>query len=154
MICFTCLILHRIVCIDLKCNGFVLVSKEVELIHFVCSKCIRSIWTKINTNALHSNSIHSISCKNLTISRKSDVWRQLYLFFQVVIIIPTDGHRQHVKIGFGGNVMTGRKKTYSRLAGYVFQRVQITTGKKYDRKKKHTVVRPSVGNWKKLRPEK
>ncbi len=48
--------------------------------------------------------------------------------------------------------MTG-KKTYSRLAGYVFQRVQITTGKKYDQKKKRTVVRPSVGNWKKIRPE-
>ncbi len=27
------------------------------------------------------------------------------------------------------------KKTYSHLAGYVFQRVQITTGKNYDRKK-------------------
>ncbi len=43
---------------------------------------------------------------------------------------------------------------YSRLAGYVFQWVQITTGKNYDRKKKRTVVRPLVGNWKKLRPEK
>jgi hypothetical protein len=28
-----------------------------------------------------------------------------------------------------------RKKTYSRLAGYVFQRVQITTGKNYNQKK-------------------
>ncbi len=28
------------------------------------------------------------------------------------------------------------KKMYSRLDGYVFQRVQITTGKKFDRKKK------------------
>ncbi len=28
-----------------------------------------------------------------------------------------------------------RKKMYSHLAGYVFQRVQITTGKNYDRKK-------------------
>jgi hypothetical protein len=27
------------------------------------------------------------------------------------------------------------KKRYSRLAGYVFRLVQITTGKKYDRKK-------------------
>jgi hypothetical protein len=36
--------------------------------------------------------------------------------------------RNYVKIGFGGNVTTGTKK-YSRLAGYVFQRVQITTGK-------------------------
>ncbi len=79
-------------------------------------------------------------------------------FFQVVIIIPTDeglffSGRNCVKIGFGGNVTTG-KKTYSRLAGYVFQRVQITTGKNYDRKKKRTVVRPSVGNWKKIRAEK
>ncbi len=59
----------------------------------------------------------------------------------------------YVKIGFGGNVTTG-EKTYSRLAGYVFQRVQITTGKNYDRKKKRTVIRPSVGNWKKLRQKK
>ncbi len=43
-ICITCPILHKIVCIiDLKCNGYVLVLIEVELIHFVCSKCIRSI---------------------------------------------------------------------------------------------------------------
>jgi hypothetical protein len=28
-----CPILHKIVCIDLKCNGCVLVSIEVELIH-------------------------------------------------------------------------------------------------------------------------
>ncbi len=48
-----------------------------------------------------------------------------------------------------------RKKTYSRLAGYVFQRVQIiTAGKNYDPEKKPTVVWPSVGNWKKIRPEK
>jgi hypothetical protein len=69
---------------------------EVELIHFVCSnsKCIRLNLTKTNTNALHSNPIHSISRKNLTILRKSNVWRRLYLFFQVVIIIPTNGHRQ------------------------------------------------------------
>ncbi len=41
------------------------------------------------------------------------------------------------------------KKTYSCLAGYIFQRVQkITTRKNYDRKK-GTVVWPSVGNWKK-----
>ncbi len=42
-ICITCPILHKFVCIDLKCNGYVLVLIEVELIHFVCSKCIRSI---------------------------------------------------------------------------------------------------------------
>ncbi len=40
----------------------------------------------------------------------------------------------YVKTGFGGNI-TNRKKTYSRLAGYVFQQVRITTGKNYDRKK-------------------
>ncbi len=44
----TCPILHKIVCINLKCNRYVLVLIEVELIHFVCSKCIRSIWTKTN----------------------------------------------------------------------------------------------------------
>ncbi len=43
MICITCSILHEIVCIDHKCNGYVLVLVEVELIHFVCSKCIGSI---------------------------------------------------------------------------------------------------------------
>ncbi len=42
----------QIVCINLKCNGYVLVLIEVELIHFVCSKCIRSIWTKTNTNII------------------------------------------------------------------------------------------------------
>ncbi len=42
-ICITCPILHEFVCIDLKCNGYVLVLIEVELIHFECSKCIRSI---------------------------------------------------------------------------------------------------------------
>ena len=41
-ICITCPILHEIVCIDLKSNGYVSVLIEVELIHFVCSKCIRS----------------------------------------------------------------------------------------------------------------
>ncbi len=34
-ICITCPILHKFVCIDLKCNGYVLVLIEVELIHFV-----------------------------------------------------------------------------------------------------------------------
>ena len=51
-ICITCLILHEIVSIDLKCNGYVLVLIEVELIHFVCSKCLRSIWTKTNTHII------------------------------------------------------------------------------------------------------
>jgi hypothetical protein len=52
MICITCPILHKIVCIDPKCNGYVLGLIEVELIHFLCSKCIRSIWTKTNTNII------------------------------------------------------------------------------------------------------
>jgi hypothetical protein len=44
-------------------------------------------------------------------------------------------------------------KMYSRLAGYVFQRVQITTGKNMTRKKMYSC--PAV-SWKleKLRPEK
>ncbi len=41
--------------------------------------------------------------------------------------------------------MTGQKNAYSRLAGYVFQRVQITTEKNYDRK--NTYSRPAV-SWK------
>ncbi len=41
--------------------------------------------------------------------------------------------------------MTG-KTTYSHLAGYVFQRVQNTTGKKYERKNK-MYSRPAV-SWK------
>ncbi len=43
----------------------------------------------------------------------------------------------YVKIGFGRNVTTG-KKTYSRLACYVFQRVQITTGNNYNQKKTYS----------------
>jgi hypothetical protein len=42
-ICITCPIIHKIVCIDFKCYGYVLVLIEVELIHFVCFKCVRSI---------------------------------------------------------------------------------------------------------------
>jgi hypothetical protein len=72
-----CPVLHEIVCIDLECNGYVLVFIEVELIPFVCSKCIRSVLTKTNTNLLHLNLIDSISHKNLTISRKSDTWYKL-----------------------------------------------------------------------------
>ncbi len=59
------------------------------------------------------------------------------------------------RLRFGGNVTPG-KKTYSRLAGYVFQRVQITTGKNYDRKKRYSrVAWPAVfsGGFK-LQPEK
>jgi hypothetical protein len=65
MICITCPILHKTVCIDLICNGyveveltingFVLVLSKVELIQIECSKCIRSILAKTNTNLSHSN---------------------------------------------------------------------------------------------------
>ncbi len=51
-ICIRFPILHEFVCIDLKCNWYVLVLIEVELIHFVRSKYIRSIWTKTNTNII------------------------------------------------------------------------------------------------------
>jgi hypothetical protein len=70
MICMTCPILHEIVCINLLCNGYVeveltvLVLIQVKLIQIECSKCIRSILAKTNTNSLHSSSIHSISHKN------------------------------------------------------------------------------------------
>ncbi len=55
-----------------------------------------------------------------------------------------------------------RKKTYSRLAGYIFQRVQVTTGKNYDRKKMvqssrltgRFFRRVQITTRKKLRPEK
>jgi hypothetical protein len=61
MICIMCPILHKIICIDLKCNGYVLVLIEVELIHIVCSKCIRSIWTKTNTNIITTwNKKHTV----------------------------------------------------------------------------------------------
>ena len=45
-------------------NGLVLVFIQVELIQIECSKCIRSIIAKTNTNLLHSNLIHSILRKN------------------------------------------------------------------------------------------
>jgi hypothetical protein len=61
-------------------DRFVLVLIQVELIQIECSKCIRSIWTKTNTNLLHSNSISSINRKTRMISR-------LELFFPVVIMI-------------------------------------------------------------------
>jgi hypothetical protein len=38
-----------------------------------------------------------------------------------------------------GGMLRPKKKTYSRLAGYVFPRIQITSRKNYDRKKKDTV---------------
>ncbi len=69
-ICITCPILCKIIwflrkieCIQFVCNEFVLVLAQIDLIQFENSNCIRSIWTKINTNSLHTNSIHSISHK-------------------------------------------------------------------------------------------
>ncbi len=44
-------------------NLYVLVLVQVDLIQFEFSNCIRSICTKTNTNLLHTNSLHSISCK-------------------------------------------------------------------------------------------
>ncbi len=98
------------------------------------------------------------------ILRKSDAWRRLYLFFQVVISNyhsyqrpqttgPFFSGRNYVQIGFGGNVTAGKKITViwpaMFFSGFKLQLEKITT-----KKKKRTVVRPSVGNWKKLRPEK
>jgi hypothetical protein len=61
------------------------------------------------------------------------------------------GHN-YVKIGFSGNVTNGKNvQSSGRLcfsAGSNYNRKKITT------RKKRTVVRRSVGNWKKLRPEK
>jgi hypothetical protein len=68
-ICITCSILHEFVCIDLKCNGYVLVLIEVELILFVCSKCIRSIWTKTNTNIIMN---WKITYSHMVISRNDN----------------------------------------------------------------------------------
>ncbi len=62
------------------------------------------------------------------------------------------GHN-YVKIGFGGNVTTGKTKNVQSSG-----RLCFSAGSNYNRKnttgKKSTVVRPSVGNWKKLRPKK
>ncbi len=66
-ICITCPILckmvqflHKIECMECVCNKFVLVLVQIDLIQFENSNCIRSIWTKTNTNLLHTNLIHSI----------------------------------------------------------------------------------------------
>ncbi len=69
-ICITCPNLCKIECIEFVCNKFVLVLVQIDLIHFEFSNCIRSIYTKTNTNLLHTNSIHSILRKNWMISRK------------------------------------------------------------------------------------
>ncbi len=63
-ICITCPILCEIECIQFVCNEFVLVLVQIDLKQFENSNCIRSIWTKTNTNSLHTNSIHSISRKS------------------------------------------------------------------------------------------
>ena len=52
--------LREIECIEFVCNEFVLVLVQIDLIQFEYSNCIRSIWTKTNTNLLHTNLIHSI----------------------------------------------------------------------------------------------
>ncbi len=66
------------------------------------------------------------------------------VFFQVVIIIPTDGHRRldlffsgrnYVKIGFGGKVTTEKKNVQSSgqlcfSVGSNYNRKKIMTGKK------------------------
>jgi hypothetical protein len=83
-----------------------------------------------------------------------------YVFQRVQIITVKNYNRKKIvqssdwlrRLRFGGNITT-EKKIYSRLAGYVFWWVQITTGKITTRQK-GTVVWPSFGNWKKLRPEK
>jgi hypothetical protein len=66
-ICITCPILREIVwflreidCIEFVCNKFVLVLVQIDLIQLENSNCIRSTWTKANTNSLHTNSRHSI----------------------------------------------------------------------------------------------
>ncbi len=66
-ICIKFPILHEIVrflskieCFEFVCNKFVLVLVQIDLIRFEFSNCIRSIYTKTNTNLLHRNSLHSI----------------------------------------------------------------------------------------------
>ncbi len=79
-----CPILHENVCIDLKWNGYVLVLIEVELIHFVCSKCISSIWTKTNTNII------------TTWKKRTVVWPS------VGMIITSNGRSQQTPSAKGG----------------------------------------------------
>ncbi len=55
--------LQEIECIEFVCNEFELVLVHIDLIQFENSNCIRSIYTKTNTNLLHTNSIHSILLK-------------------------------------------------------------------------------------------
>ncbi len=62
-ICITCPILRKIECIKFVCNDFLLVLIQIDLIQFEKSICIRSIWTKTNTNSVHTYLIHSISRK-------------------------------------------------------------------------------------------
>jgi hypothetical protein len=61
------------------------------------------------------------------------------------------GHN-YLKIGFGTNVTTGKKRTVvwpaMFFSGFKLQPEKTTT------RKKSTVVRPSVGNWKKIYLEK
>jgi hypothetical protein len=69
-ICIMCLILHEIECNKFVCNKFVLVLVQIDLLQFENSNCIKSIFTKTNTNLLHTNLMHSISRKNRTFLHK------------------------------------------------------------------------------------
>ncbi len=54
--------LCKIEWIEFVCIKFVFVLVQTDLIQFENSNCTRSIWTKTNTNLLHTKWIHSISC--------------------------------------------------------------------------------------------
>jgi hypothetical protein len=58
--------LREIECIKFVRNKFVLVLVQIDLIQFESSNCIKSIYTKTNTNSIHTNLIHSILRKNQT----------------------------------------------------------------------------------------
>ncbi len=54
--------LRKIESIKFKCNAFVLVLAQIDLIHFEHIKCISSTSIKTNTNPSQLMSIHTISC--------------------------------------------------------------------------------------------
>jgi hypothetical protein len=45
--------LRKIECIEFKCNAFILVLVQIDLIHFDHTKCISSTSFKTNTNPFH-----------------------------------------------------------------------------------------------------
>ncbi len=55
--------LRKIESIEFKCNPFVLVLVQIDLIHFEHIKCISSTSIKTNTNPSQLRSIHAILCK-------------------------------------------------------------------------------------------